>query len=222
MQIDDADLILGLFPRDLLNFTEPPPGQSIGPLHAIFKVGGQIVKRFYSDELLLKAQLSVQNAAGKYLDLHGYFYGVLRLPNEQDDPYRARILDAITAGKLTLFAIKTAVQNYYASIGASVTVDTYDLQSDPARCAAIGDYVDEWGGVGPIVIFDFVIDLNFALPADDFFFLDWGYLDENAYLFDANVDVTCASFDNGLTMTVRRTKAADTHPVYRLSVTFTS
>jgi hypothetical protein len=220
---DPAELLGQLFPRAMLNLDSPPPGMAVGPMKAIFTAVGNVVKHYSADMLLLKAQMSVQLAAGPYLDLHGVLYSVPRIPNEDDDPYRARILQAVNVGRLTLIAIQHVVQNYLTSIAAPgttpPTVTTYDLQSDPAQCAADGTYVDEGGTTTPIVILDFVIDINYQISADDAFFLDWSYLDQNAYLESEAAVLETDPGDPNLVSVVRRNKATGTHPVYRVHAT---
>jgi hypothetical protein len=227
MTDDPVELIAQLFPRTMLNLAPPPPGQEPGPLRALFTIASTILKQFIADSLLAKAQLSVQQAGGPYLDKHGVFYGVTRLPAEvgNDEPYRARILAAITAGRLTIPAIQSAVQAYYNSFtpaqGSAVpVVAVYDLQSNPAQCAADGTYTDRGGTVTPIVVLDFVIDLLYNVSADDAFFCDYAYCDYN-YLLDNGAVLEAQISDPLLQILVTQFKAAGTNPVYRIQTNIT-
>ena len=57
------------------------------------------------DEKTFFEQFFLQEADGKYLDLHGQTYGVTRKIDESDDDYRERIV-YITLGRLTITFLK--------------------------------------------------------------------------------------------------------------------
>jgi hypothetical protein len=200
----------------MLNFDLAPAGMPIGPLHAIFRGAGQALGNFQADALLLQAQLSVQQAAGPYLDRHGLFYSVARKAGEPDEPYRARILLAIHRGKLTLAAIQSVVTLYYLTASAyPTTVTDYDLQSQPALAAALV-YPDPVTGAPTTGIkkLDFVIAVVFEIPASLAFFAGRSYAGRNSYLISADPYVTNTPADPNLVAEVRRTKAGGTHPIY--------
>jgi hypothetical protein len=200
-------MLTRFFPNAMLNFDVPPPGAEIGPLHAVFTEAGKALMRFSHDLLLLHEQVCVTYASGSYLDAHGLGYGVLRLPNELDPPFRVRILEAMRTGKLTLDAIATAVRNYYASTrgtAAQPTVTTYDLQSNPALAAQYG-----------LVRLQFVISIDFPIDASLVFFAGRSYAGRNSYVIDPNA-VSIVETDAGLIAVVTRTKAAGTQPIYQI------
>lgn len=174
MIIDPSETLLRFFPRALLNFDVPPPGTPpglIGPLHAIFQKAGQVIANLQNDALQAQTQLSVQQAAGPYLDKHGLFYGLGRLANENDTAFRVRILLAITHGKLTIAAITAAVQSYYARSPYPRAVYVFDLQSNPRRATGLG-----------LKKCDFVIAITTSIPASMVFFAGRSYADHGTYI----------------------------------------
>jgi len=158
----------------MLNFDVPPagtPAGSIGPLHVIFQQVGQALANLQNDALQAQSQLSVQHAAGPYLDKHGLFYGLVRMANEYDAAYRARILLAISHGKLTISAITAAVKAYYATSRFPRAVYVFDLQSNPSRATGLG-----------LKKCDFVVAITTSIPASMVFFAGRSYADLNTYL----------------------------------------
>lgn len=64
----------------------------------------------------LATALYVETAQGKYLDLHGKFYGLPRLDDETDTNYRARILLKLQSGQggTTLLTLQEEISNVTA------------------------------------------------------------------------------------------------------------
>jgi hypothetical protein len=202
-----ASLLAQFYPIAPFNFEAPvDPGANVPPMQAILRVASERLAQMESDILLLLSQMTVQEAAGRYLDLHGVLYGIPRIiaPNyELDGHYRARILAGTK--KLTIPAIRAVVQSYYRSIlpaNQQPTVDVYDLQSNPTKSAAAN-----------LVIFQFCIDVDFQVLASTAFFFDRSYLDTNDFLMDSGATKNTPS-DPILAAIVNATKAANTEPVW--------
>jgi len=211
---DPAETLLAFFPRELLNFDTPPIGMTIGPLHAIFSQAGQMIANFQADALLGQTQLSVQYAAGPYLDEHAVFYGTTRLVGETDDALRARLLLIINAGKLTIPAIAAAVTLYYATALRPHLVTVYDRQSNPTAAAAVV-YVDPTGAtVNGLQPLDFVIDIHIEIPASLVFFAGRSYAGRNSYVVSLAPYITMNPGDPRLVAEVLRVKAGGTNPIY--------
>jgi hypothetical protein len=156
----------------------------------------------------------VQHAAGEYLDKHGAFYGVLRRLGELDEPYRARILLALHAGKLTIPAIQAAVTQYFSAFPYPTEISVFSLQSNPAAAAAI-TYVDPNGVlVVGLPKLDFVISISVFIPASLTFFAGRSYIGRNSYVISTAPDISDVTSDLGLADLLRRTDAGGTHPVY--------
>lgn len=224
MANDPAELLAQLFPQEMVNIDAAPPSEDIGALHAIYQISGIIILQYLSDVLQTQQQISMQEAGGPYLDQHGVMYGLQRLPQEigNDPTFRSRLQAAINAGQLTIPAIQSAIQSRYASLypnGGAPTVTVYDLQSNPTQCAADGTYVDEGGTTTPIVILDFVVDLNWTVHSSDGFFLDQAAYTDYSYLTPFQPSLGVISSDPGLQLLVQRMKEAGTHPVYRVQTT---
>jgi len=207
---DPAFILEQGFQEGPYNFDVPPPGATIGPIKALLTSVGSFFDALEDDQNNLLAQLTVQHATGLYLRAHGVFYGVTPVDGESDDAYRTRVLAALSAEKLTLGAIKKAVDQYFAGIGApgsAPTVTVLDLQSDPTAAAAAG-----------LVNNDFLVNMAYTVSLEDAFFLDYAYLDYTAYLLDASASFITPSA--GLADAVNRVKAGGEHPVYQNTYTF--
>ena len=205
---EPSALITQLFPKEPYNFDKSPDGSPTGPLRAIFTATALRVAQFEADVLLLKAQVTVQEAAGAYLDLHGALYGIPRLQKptrELDGPYRQRILAGTY--KLTIPAIQKAVVNFYASTRPNrpaPIVNVYDIQSNPTLSALYG-----------LVMFQFMVDVSFPVPISYAFFCDRTHLGYRGYLMpDPNVASDEPS-DPALVAELKKVRAADTEPVFR-------
>ena len=69
----------------------------------------------------------IQDATGKYLDVHGKDYNVKRKPNEDDESYRQRIIYEML-GHLTSDYIKDVYQvDLYVKPSSNVTYDETDI-----------------------------------------------------------------------------------------------
>lgn len=202
---DPADIIRSAFGEDVLNFDAPPPGMTIGPLHAIFQQAGLSVMKFQADTLMLEAEIAVQNASGPNLDAHGVLYGVARLPGDTEETFRARILAALHSGRITCPAIAAAVQAYENSQnpGAQAIVTVWDPQTQPALAAQYG-----------IVVCQFVIDIDFGIPASKAWFMGRSYMGRNAYVIDTSSTFLTVPTDAGLVALVLRYKGATFQPVW--------
>jgi hypothetical protein len=207
--LSPAELVQQFFPGELLNFDT----EATGPIESVFAATGEALAKFTNDNLLLQAQVAVQQASGMYLDLHGIAYDTLRFPGELDDPYRARILQALTSGRLTIPALQAAVVNYYASAYTTQpTILVWDLQSRPDLAAAYG-----------IVRCQFVIDITFEVSPANFFFAGRSYANRNTFSSDGSFGSGggfSASPDPNLTAIVQRYKAAAYQPVFRITRKF--
>lgn len=200
-----ASLVAQFFPTLPFNFDSGSATADAGPMETVFIVTGTRIAQYEADILLLKSQMTVQEAAGPYLDLHGVLYGIRRItsPYELDDHYRARILAGTK--KLTIPAIQANVVAYYASVypaNQQPTVLVYDIQSDPVRSAAAG-----------LVMFQFAVDVNFEILLEDVFFFDRSYLDRHDYLIDPEGTDTAIP-ESALAAVLLNVKAADTMPVF--------
>lgn len=76
------------------------------------------------DEFPWLEQFFLQEAEGKYLDLHGKDYNVLRRIDESDDSYRERMIYE-TLGQLSIPALETMY-----NVGVYKSVSDYDLTSN--------------------------------------------------------------------------------------------
>ena len=103
-------------------------------------------------------QFFIQEATGKYLDLHGKDYGVLRRLDESDDSYRERII-LESMGHLTAdYLVKLyGIELYYNITDFSVSDNT--LTSDNPYL--VGD--DGFMGVAPSVAVKEILDKKFIL-----------------------------------------------------------
>ena len=206
----------GLFPPAPYNFDQPPPQYLIGPIKTVLKAIALRLQQVTTDYQSYLAQVSVQTATGVYLDAHGVIYSTPRLPGEPDSAYRPRMLEALTAGRLTLAAISRTVANYYASTtdttGGGLTPVTYvyDLWSDPTSCAA-----DEEAGQ-PIVPGNVVIQIASTFAKTKFFFLDYSYLDFSTYLMNYGTFYNSGtSGDPGLDSELAEVRAGGVVPIFK-------
>jgi hypothetical protein len=219
---NDGSLITEYYPLVPYNFDVPPNPYLIGPLKSIFEVVEARLVQLYADIAGVQVQLSVQNATGSYLDAHGVLYATPRIPGELDVPYRARILEARSIGKLTLFAIQAAVSNYLVSAtsadgGVLAGSDVYDLRSNPAACVT-----DATNGY-TVQVLDFIVEVDVDLSVDDAFFLDYVELDYEAFLFTAGTTYGETQPDDpGLVAAALSKKAGGTNAVFKTVVTFTA
>lgn len=207
---DPANILNQFFPAELLNFDVAPPGTEIGPLHAIFTVGGQVVAQFTHDQLLLQANVAISGATGLYLDLHGIAYSVVRLPGETDAPYRVRILAALTSGRCTGPAIASAVIAYYGStlpLDDQPNVTVWDIQSQPALAAMFD-----------IVRCQFVVDISYELSPALVFWAGYSYAGRTTYAWDGSgySNIGPIANDPNLMAVVQAYKAAAYQPIYRI------
>jgi hypothetical protein len=202
---DPADIIRSAFGDEVLNFDAPPPGMVIGPLHALFQQAGLSVMKFQADSLMLEAEVSVQNASGPYLDAHGVLYGVARLPGDTEETFRTRILAALHSGRITCPAIRAAVQAYEDSQnpGAQAIVTVWDLQTQPELAAMFG-----------IVVCQFVIDIDFGIPASKAWFMGRSFMGRNTFVIDTSSVFLTVPTDAGLVALVLRSKGATFQPVW--------
>jgi hypothetical protein len=214
---DQTTVFDDAFPEAPYNFDTPPPQYAVGPIKAILVSVSNRIEQLLADYAALQVQLSVQNATGTYLDAHGVLYGVPRLAGELDVPYRARILAAITRGRLTIPALEAALNAYLASTavagGNEISGFVYDLQSDPGACAT------DAGRGHPILMFQFVVEISYAVKESDVFFLNYSYLTvdeaDPLCLVSSSVSYALAPTDPALGATITVTKAANTQPVYK-------
>ena len=198
-------LLGNFFPVAPYSFDTPLDPTVSRPLADTVTVASKRLAQYLSDVLLLKSQMTVQEASGPYLDLHGAEYRVKRLQNpyELDDFYRARILTR--KQKLTIPAILAAVKAYYNSIlpaNQQPLVRVYDLQSDPARAAAAN-----------LVMFQFAIDISFQVLAADVFFATRTYLGRKSYVVNSGL-IGDAPPDPFVAAEVEAVRAANTVPVW--------
>lgn len=130
--IDNSEeLLTQFFPKESYNFDAVQVGIDPEPLTATLRVAGTMLEQLESDYADLQGQLSVQTATDAYLDAHGILYGVVRKAGEDDDPYRARILAALTRQVATLAAIAAAIVDYinenFPTAGGASTFTTAAL-----------------------------------------------------------------------------------------------
>lgn len=200
-------LLAQFFPKAPFRLEVPPDPSDEGarPLADTMTLASIRLAQFQADVLLLKSQMTVQEASGPYLDLHGAEYGVKRFlsPFEVDDLYRQRILARKI--KLTIPAIAAVVKAFYVSTlpaNQQPTVLVYDLQSDPTRAAAAG-----------LVMFQFAIDISYQILASSVFFANRTYLGRKSYVINpGSVDNTPPS--DLLKAEVDAVRAANTEPVW--------
>jgi hypothetical protein len=219
--VAEGELLTQYYPRTPYNFDVPPNPYLIGPLKSILQTVEARFNTLLADITSLQAQVSVQTATGVYLDNHGILYGTPRLAGEPDSAYRARILETIDAGKLTLGAIQTAVDNYLLSItsdaGVAPTADVYDLRSNPEKCAA-----DAEEGY-TVQILDFIVEIDIVLSYTDAWFVGYSYLDYQTYLYQAGTSYGGeATADPALVAAINRIKAGGTNAVFKTVTTFGS
>lgn len=204
---DPSTIITQFYPEAPLDFDSAPTTLNTRPLKALFAILGQRLAQYNSDVLLMQSQMSVQTAAGKYLDLHGAFYGIPRMTKptyELDDPYRQRILNGTR--KLTIPAIQAVVVAYYQSTrpaNAQPIVNVYDIQSNPTLAAA-----------NSLVMYQFMIDVAFPVLASTAFIAGRAFLGRHDYLVNPD-GISNQPSDAALAAIVRATKAANTQPVWR-------
>ena len=200
----NGEAVTQYFQADPYNFDVPPSPYLIGPLKSIFTVIEARLQTLLADITALGGEFSVANAGGVYLDAHGALYGVGRLPYELDPPYRARIIASITIGKLTLAAIKSAVQGVLDAkmLPSDPQAVVYDLYSDPDMCA------QDIANGQPIVRGNFVVGITTKVSVADEFFLDYTEIDDQAYLADDTGSLYAGGLvDPDVLAAVMRTKA---------------
>jgi hypothetical protein len=209
----DGALLADYYPVTPYNFDVVPPPYLIGPIKSILQTVESRFTQLYSDIAGVQAQITVQTATGAYLDAHGAYYATPRLPGELDIPYRARILEAIATGRLTIFALQNVLNNYLASLTETSTPPVglvYDLLSNPAKCAA-----DAAAGT-TVNILNFVVQVTYLLNKDEAFFLDYSYLDETTYLTQAGTVYGGAStVAPTLAAEINANRAGGTIPIYK-------
>lgn len=71
-----------------------------------------------------KMQSSLKTASGSYLDYWGYWFGVIRKTNEDDDSYRYRIVQYLLLGRGTVASIIRGIK--YALDDQSATITIYE------------------------------------------------------------------------------------------------
>lgn len=71
-----------------------------------------------------KMQSSLNTASGSYLDYWGYWFGVIRKTNEDDDSYRYRIVQYLLLGRGTVASIIRGIK--YALDDQSATITIYE------------------------------------------------------------------------------------------------
>lgn len=219
-----SDILVQYFPQAPYNFEDSPSG---APKHnrLLLDAIAQAILDFESDAYIARGQVAITTALNAALDQHGLLTGTPRLPSEDDLAYRARILAALFAGKLTIAAIQSAVQAYFVSTGGVVPVVTvYDIQSNPTMCAQVL-YVDPGSGalVHPTYN-DFVVQIIF--PDTGAWYLNYGYLGpdptssptpgtggSDTYLLDDSVTGVTET-DENLIKLVNSIRAAGKYPVY--------
>lgn len=206
----------------------PPGPYAIGfdtaaqdPLRGIADAANEFFFIFTAQVVRLHAMITVQKAVGPYLDYHGVFYGVSRLPNELDGPFRTRILAAVIG--VTIPALITLSNAYYAAVAAPgttpATVNVLDLQSNPAVAATI--VVPNISGSGThtgLLPGEFLVDVTAVIPALEAFFLDYSFLDFSFLAAPSSTIYTAATFpDPGLVHLINAKKAAAYRPVFRFN-----
>jgi len=221
---DPADIMTAQFPDDSYQFVLPPVAYpNIGPLKAMLATYQALVLAYNAAVLIFIGQTTVQNASGTYLDAHGAKYGVLRYTAELDNPYRARILAALSRGRNTLQAIHDTLQDYENGLsittgGSPITVVVYDAESAPALVAA------DIAAGQPVPVFSFVIELDSQLNIDSAFFADYAAVDDQAFLFPGGTTFSndSSTGDPNIPSLVKTVRLADTVPIYKSVVAYDS
>jgi hypothetical protein len=189
------------------------------PLRALANAGNEFVFIFIAECIRMRAMASVQLAVGPYLDYHGALYGVQRLTNELDGPYRARILAGVIA--LTIPALTTLSNAYFRATdppGFGTSAIVWDCQSNPALAAVVLVPDILTGDPRLLIPGEFVVDVTSVFPAYDAFFLDYSALD-NGFLINIDPTVyTSATYpDKGLVNIINPKKAAGFRPIFRFT-----
>jgi len=83
------------------------------------------LKLTYEDIKALRDEFDLRTATSIWLDEHGSWYGVPRLPNELDNAYRDRIWREITKGRLTIPAILETVGKILGQGGSAYIREPY-------------------------------------------------------------------------------------------------
>lgn len=69
-----------------------------------------------------KMQSSLKTASGSYLDYWGYWFGVIRKTNEDDDSYRYRIVQYLLLGRGTVASIIEGIKHALDDQSATITI----------------------------------------------------------------------------------------------------
>lgn len=111
---------------------EDNPGRKV-----IINTVGEWLDRFEEREWM--EQFFLQEATGKYLDLHGNDFGLPRKINESDDDYRNRIIYE-SLGHLTTYFLKSVY-----NVGLYVKVNDFDSDT---MLTSDNEYISHNGFVG--------------------------------------------------------------------------
>ena len=89
---------------------------------AILNSIASVLTQAEQDEISIRVQESLATATGAYLDYWGYWFHVVRKPNQSDDDFRASILAYIRLSRGTIQSIINGLKYYLDDAGAIIEV----------------------------------------------------------------------------------------------------
>jgi hypothetical protein len=160
----------------------------------------------------VKNQTRIRSASGANLDniALDYLGPTFLRSGRSDTQFRAAILAAILAAKVTLLAMQTRLNDYYANTFETTyanrpTVTVWDKQSDPTDAATYD--------INPP---EFVIEVSYPFPTGSGWVLGQSNLGRTTTLLNTveYLPFNPEYFDPGLVAIVMDTKAEGTMPIY--------
>lgn len=100
------------------------PNDNKDPNYAIIDMFNEELNNVEQDTIDSKIQSSLKTATGKYLDIYGDWYGLVRKSKEKDDDYRERIIEYVLLKRGTNNSIIDAIRRFLED--EDVYVDIYE------------------------------------------------------------------------------------------------
>ena len=100
------------------------PNDNKDPNYAIIDMFNEELNNIEQDTIDSKIQSSLKTATGKYLDIYGDWYGLVRKSKEKDDDYRERIIEYVLLKRGTNNSIIDAIRRFLED--EDVYVDIYE------------------------------------------------------------------------------------------------
>ena len=100
------------------------PQDNKDPHYAIINMFSEELDNLEQETIDSKIQSSLGTATGKYLDIYGDWYGLVRKKNELDDTYRDRIIEYVLLKRGTNNSIIGAIKRFLED--EDVYVDIYE------------------------------------------------------------------------------------------------